>query len=194
MKLTRLSGKFQPKPITKDMVRKHFGGDAKVSGFLGCYTVKTPMSKVEIDAESIKLVRGGSDVYQAVVTLVGEAWGGAKCRGSREFVLACCAHGEAWQVNIQPDMRSPGAALLRWSVAVLIMLGGEKLWPAKTHGGDGSGLLIALGAMIAFFFLKWLGKKKEQRKLETGGYTYPQQTHAGAAFADENALRMAGLI
>jgi hypothetical protein len=76
---------------------------------------------------------------------------------------------------------------------VLIMLGGETLWPAKTHAGDGSGLLIALAAVIAFFCLRWLAKKKEQRKLETGGYTYPQQSH-GAAFADEEAVRKGGLL
>src|SRR6185437_5085475 len=112
--------KRKHKPVTKALIRQFFGNDAKVHGFAGRYRVTTPTGgEVSITPGKMKLIYGGDDVYRAMTLLIGECWGHGKASGSREYLLASVAHGEAWGVNIQPNFRSKGATFARWFVALM---------------------------------------------------------------------------
>ncbi len=186
------------KPITRALVRKYFGKDAKIYGFDGWYRVTTPGGGlVRIGpGDRARLVYGGDDVYRALILLAGECWGGVKAggNGSREFLLGAIAHGEALGVNVQPDFRDWKATLARWVVATLVclfvcaVLGPDQ--PGDAHGVIG---LLVAGAV--FFLMKRKARREEQYKLETGGFHYPRGT-SGASFADEDEdeLRKGGLI
>jgi hypothetical protein len=184
--------KRKNKPVTKNMLRKYFGKDATIRGFWGDYRVTTPMGgKVVITPDKIKLVYGGDDVYRAVLLLIGECWGSAKAGpGSREFMLASVAHGEAWGVNIQPNFRDRWATFARWCAAIVVF------WIGCMMGADDSaaGAWLALAAAVAVFWLmKLKARAEEQRKLETGGFHFPRQ-HGGADYADDDECRKGGLM
>jgi hypothetical protein len=184
--------KRKHKPVTKELIRHYFGRDAKIHGFAGHYRVTTPMGgEVSISPDKIKLIYGGDDVYRAVVLLIGHCWGSAKAgQGSREFMLASIAHGEAWGVNIQPDFSDEGSGLARWCVAFLVYIIGCAMLPK--HSSDMGPFMVLLLA-VAVFFVMGGSRKKEQRKLETSGFIYPRQAH-GAEYADDEQLRKGGLI
>jgi hypothetical protein len=184
------------KPVTRQVLENYFGQNASISDLAGWFEVTTIMGgKVKVSPGKITLTYGGDDVYRAVSLLIGECWAGAKVRGSREAILTAVAHSEAWGIrNIQPDVRSPWAVAWRWLVAVSIVVIGFKRYVEGTaHDHDGTFLVIIFAAMLVFRCMAFFAKRKEQRKRETGGFTAPQQTH-GAAFADEESLRKAGLI
>lgn len=189
--------KQKQKPVTKRLIKKYFGKNSKVYGLAGHYRVTTPMGgEVSITPDKMKLVYGGDDVHRAMTLLIGECWGHAKVSGSREYVLASVAHGEAWGVNIQPDFRSKGATFARWFMAVVVFVIGSLFVPDQP-GSDTSGtidafIVLSLSVLV-FFLMKRKARQEEQRKLETGGFTYPRQAH-GAEYADDDELRKGGLI
>jgi hypothetical protein len=110
-------------------------------------------------------------------------------------MLASVAHGEAWGVNIQPDFRDKGATFARWFVAVLVFFIGCMMLPENARSGsdDWAVLPVLLLSVLVFFLMKRKARREEQRKLETGGFTFPRQAH-GAEYADDEQLRKGGLI
>jgi hypothetical protein len=183
--------KRKRKPITRALIQKYFGKDAKVFGFAGHYRVTTPTGgEVTITSDKMKLVYGGDDVHRAMTLLIGECWGYGKASGSREYMLASVAHGEAWGVNIQPDFRNRGATFARWFMAVLVFCIAANLVPDESPVSIAAVWLAAVGV---FFLMKRKARREEQRKLETGGFTFPRQAH-GAEYADDEHLHKGGLI
>jgi hypothetical protein len=191
--------KHKNKPITKELIKKYFGKNAKVHGFAGHYRVTTPTGgKVTITQSEVKLIYGGDDVYRAMTLLMGECWGSGKVRGSREFMLAFVAHGEASGVNIQPDFRDSGATFARWVVAMLLFVVGCMVADGMNAANNdttagGAILFVLLGPFLVFSLMKRAARREEQRKLETGGFTYPRQAQ-GAEYANDDDLRKGGLI
>jgi hypothetical protein len=181
--------KRKHKPITKDLIKKHFGKDAKVHGFCGHYRVTTPGGEVTIRPNKINLVYGGDDIYRAIALLAGECWGGARAgQGSREFMLGLIAHGDAWGVNVQPDFRDRGAAFARWFVAIALFCLVCMIVP------NDIGAVLALPLpLLVFWLMKRKARREEQRKIEAGGFHYPRAAQ-GAGYADEDQLRRGGLI
>jgi hypothetical protein len=186
------------KPITRALIRKHFGKEARIWDFGVWYRVTTPGGGlVRIGpGERARLVYGGDEVYRALLGLAGECWGVVKAggNGSREFLLGAIAHGEALGVNVQPDFRDWRATLARWVVAALAflficaILGPDQ--PGNRHG-----VLALLLAAVVFFLMKRKARQEEQHKLETGGFHYPRSANGGVAdYADEDDLRKGGLI
>lgn len=182
------------KPITRALIKKYFGKDARIIGFDGCYRVTTRTGgEVLISQKKIKLIFGGEDIYRAMILLQGECWGSVKAgHGSREFMLACIAHGEALGVDVQPDFEDKGATFGRWCVAVFVLV----ITYVMTQPGAGDAL-AAMGALLAaalaFNMMKRDARRKEQRKLETSGFVFPRQTN-GAEYATEEELRKGGLL
>jgi LPXTG-motif cell wall-anchored protein len=187
--------KRRTKPITRVVIKKYFGKDAKVYGFGGHYRVVTPSGgEVSISQKKINTIYGGEDVYRAVVLLAGECWGGLELKGgSRESMLASMAHGEALGVNVQPNFEERREVVARWFSALLALI--VSYVTLLPHTGDPA--TAALGAMLAamaiFVSMRRKAKRKAQRKLETSGFLYPRQT-TGAGYADEEQLRKGGLI
>src|SRR5271165_6878580 len=94
----------------KDLIKRHFGSDAKVRGWGGNYRVKTPRGgEVRITPNGIEVIVGGHDIYRACTLLVRDKWGSATIRGSREAMLGAVAHGEVLGVDIRADHRNPRA-------------------------------------------------------------------------------------
>lgn len=184
--------KRKSKPITKELIRKYFGKNAKVYGFGGRYRVTTPTGGVvTITQNEVKVLYGGDDVYRAQTLLIGECWGSGKVHGSREYMLASIAHGEAEGVNIQPDFRDSGATVSRWFFALLVFVIGCMIAPNNMSAAGA--VLVLLAPVVVFFLMKRVARREEQRKLETGGFTYPRQPH-GAEYANDDDLRKGGLI
>ena len=181
------------KPVTKDLIRKYFGKNAKITGFCGHYCVKTAAGgEVEISDRKVKLVYGGDDVYRSMTLLIGACWETARAgHGSREFMLGAVAHGEAWGVNIQPDFRNRWAAFGRICVAVFVFFIGIQMLPEHADGTDL--LIVLLLPPVTFWLMKRSAKREEQRRLETSGFIFPQQAR-GAEYADDDQLRKGGLI
>jgi hypothetical protein len=182
------------KPITRALIKKYFGKDARIVGFGGHYRVTTPNGgEVIISQKKIKLIFGGEDIYRAMILLEGECWGSVKAgHGSREFMLASIAHGEALGVDVQPDFEDKEATFSRWFGAVFVLV--ITFVMILPHEGDA---LAAMGALLAavlvFNLMKRDARRKEQRKLETSGFLFPRQT-TGAEYATEEELRKGGLI
>jgi hypothetical protein len=187
--------KRKRKPITRAVIKRHFGQDAKVYGFAGHYRVVTTSGgEVSFSQRKVKTIYGGEDVYRAVVLLAGECWGGLKVSGeNREFILASMAHGEALGVPVRPNFEERGEVVGRWFGALLALI--VAYGTLLSHTGDP--LIAVLGAglaaMAVFMSMRRNSKRKAQRKLETSGFLYPRQT-TGAGYADEEQLRKGGLI
>jgi hypothetical protein len=190
MTITRVRGSFKPKRVTRVLLEQLFNG-AHITGGAGHFRVTTPHGAVTISHDKINLRFGGADLYQGAVLLVRECWGAALVRGSREAMLACVAHGEALDADIQADMRSRWALAWRWFVAASVVYMGFRIWPQSEN--DPAGLAIIVAALLIFSLLKFMAKRTEQKKREKGGYLYPRQCR-GTGEADEKALREAGLI
>jgi hypothetical protein len=182
------------KPITKALIKKYFGKDARVQGFSGHYRVTTPSGgEVLISQKYIKTIFGGEDIYRAVVLLAGECWGGMRAgQGSREFMLASIAHGEALGVDVRPDFEDRGATFSRWCGAVFVLAVSYAM--ILPHEGRALAVMGALlAAVLVFNLMKRDARRKEQRKLETSGFLFPRQT-TGAEYATEEQLRKGGLL
>ena len=187
--------KRRTKPITRVVIKKYFGKDAKVYGFGGHYRVVTASGgEVSINQKKINTIYGGEDVYRAVVLLAGECWGGLEVKGgSREFILASMAHGEALGVNVQPNFEERGETFSRWCAALLVLVVTYPMLLSHTCKPATAALGALLAAMATFVSMRRTAKRKAQRKLETSGFLYPRQT-TGAGYADEEQLRKGGLI
>lgn len=192
MTLTRIDDRSNFRPVTKELLEELFSG-ARVTGGAGHFRIKTARSKVTVTPSKIKVAYPSEDVYRGVVLLVACWPGGARVRGSREAILACIAYGEAWGVlNIHADHKSRIAGLGRVFAAGTVVYVGFGIWPKS--GNDPTGLGIVGAALLVLALLRWLAKKTEHRKAETGGFLYPRETQGNAKFASDEQLRKAGLI
>jgi hypothetical protein len=160
------------KPVTRALLKKCFGKDARIFGW-GCYRVTTPNGGlVWIGPVRWKLVKGGEDVYQALVLLGAECWGSMKVKGSREHVLGLIGHGEACGINVQPDLSDRRATFARWCVALLVFCISATLVPDSGGSGTGVGrvnwaLWIPFALpLVVFGVMKRRARREEQRKLE----------------------------
>jgi hypothetical protein len=184
----------KPKAITKDLIRKCFGKDARIHEFAGVFRVTTQTGgKVVITPNKILLGIGGDDAYQGMTQVAGAVRDHWKARGSREFMLAAIAHGEAWSVNIQPDFTDRRATLIRWCVATGLFLIGYLLLPDERGGDFRAFAIFLMAAFLSFCWLKRKALQEEQRKIEAGGFTYPRQT-TGSVYADDDACRKGGVL
>lgn len=191
------------KPVTRALIRKYFGKEARIWDFGAWYRVTTPGGGLVTigPGERARLVYGGDEVYRALIGLLGECWGVVKAggNGSREFLLGAIAHGEALGVNVQPDFRDWKATLARWVVAVLVyfivfaMLVPDG--PVSDRRGNMPAMIGLVSAAVVFFLMKRQARRREQHKLVTGGFHYPRGANASPAeYANEEELRKAGLI
>lgn len=180
------------KRITKALIRRYFGSDARVRGFCGHYRVTTRTGgEVMITQKRMKIVFGLDDTYRAVTLLAGECWGGGKIRpGSREFMLGMAAHGEAENVNIQPNFKKTSATIVRWCVAAFV------LWLGIRVGVDDTWVHAAglvLGVVFIFEMMKQSARREEQRKAQEMGFHYPR-VHGTAGAVSRDDLEREGWV
>jgi len=173
--------------VTKDLVKKYFGRDAKIRGFGGNYRVTTPTGgEAIISSKNMRLLAGGEDAYRAMVLLIGECWGtGVAYEGSREFMLGMMAHGEACGVPIRPEFKSRGV-FARWLVFIVILVIGFGI------GGGKDPSILFSSVVIAALIVAVMGrsaKREAQRKAEELGFHYPRIHGLSRAASHEEAAR-----
>jgi hypothetical protein len=193
----------QQKPVTPEILRKYFGKDAGITGFLGDYRVTTPSGGlVRFWGEKAKVVYGGDDVYRATVQTAGECWGSLTANGlrDRDLLIGLMAHGEALGVRVQPSFRDRKATAKRWVLSALLyfllcmMLGPDDRNASSASGGDAYVWISLLIAVVFFLFLRRQALREEQRRIEAGGFHLPRGGAGGAGYADDDDLRKGGLI
>jgi hypothetical protein len=189
------SSKQRHTPVTAQSIRKYFGKHAKVFGGSGCFCVTTPMGgMVVITPNKMRLIYGGDSIYSAMTQLAGEAFDNWKARGSREFMLAALAHGEAWGVHVEPDFSDRWVTFKRWAVAIAIFWVGWVMLPDGKGGGNiRTSIVFMVVAVVVFWWMKQKARREEQRKIEAGGFNYPREA-TGATYADDDACRKGGVL
>jgi hypothetical protein len=188
-------GRQKPRPITKGLIRKHFGEHAKIHGLAGCFRVNTPTGgEIVVTPNKMLLGCGGDDTYRAMTMLAGDVGGDWKARGSLEYMLASIAHGEASGVFIQPDFTDRLATFVRWCVLIDVSWIGCMILPDSSGDGDlVSALVVFLVGGAAFWWMRRKARREEQRRTENGGFHFPRET-TGAKYADDDECRKGGLI
>lgn len=169
--------KRQRKTITPEMLRECFGPNARITSFLGRYTVRTARGEVKISQTNINLVYGGADVYRAVVLLANEAWGGGKVKGPADFKMVILAHGEAEGVNMHVAERWYARAIVSFLVA-FIGIGFSGPGPAPFFW-------LFVGGVV-WLLLKRGAKRRAQRETDQMGFPYPRTGGDAREAADED--------
>ena len=168
-------------PITPEMIQPHFGASARITSFLGRYTVKTARGgEVKISQSNINPICGGSDVYRAAVLLSNEAWGGGRVNGPADFKLATLAHGECEGVDVRVKERGLFA---RTVVAALIgFIGIDLLSP-------GPWAFVWLIVTFVIWLLLMRGaKRRAQNEMDQMSNRYPR-TGGDAHEANDEDLK-----
>jgi hypothetical protein len=175
------------KPVTKKLVRKYFGEDAKIRGFDGSYRVTTPTGgEVVTSSKGMRLITGGDDTYRAMILLIGECWGkGTAGPGSREFMLGAMAHGEACGVPIRPNFKSRGAVFARWFVFIIILLIGFGIGGGQQDSSIPFATVVV--AVLTVAAMARSAKREDQRKAEELGFHYPRIHGLSRAASREDA-------
>src|ERR1700722_15963535 len=115
--------KRERKTITREMIQRYFGANARITSFLGRYTVRTARGgEVKISQSNINPICGGSDVYRAAVLLTDEAWGGGRVNGPADFKMVALAHAEYEGVDMRVKERGGFARIVVAALAALIVL------------------------------------------------------------------------
>ena len=182
---TKANWKWRKQRITRKLVRRYFGSDARIWGVWGSYRVTTPTGgKVVVRPNDITLVTGGDDIYKAFVRLCGAAWGEVTVKGSREFMMGALAHGEAWGVNVRADFRDSKASF-RQLVMFIFVVGLGLLLGA----GNSDAALLATFAIAAFIWLlmRRQEKRREQQRAEAMGFHYPRVHGSAGAVSHDDA-------
>jgi hypothetical protein len=166
---------WNEKPVTRAVLKKYFGKDARIFGLEGCYRVATRnggLVRIGPGERRWKLVKGGEDVHQALVLLAGECWGSLKVRGSREYVRGMIDHGEACGINVQRDFTDRRATFARWCVALLVFCIGATVVEdirgpeAEVHSANWAAWIPLVLSLVVFSVMKRLARREELRKLE----------------------------
>jgi len=178
--------KREKKHITREMIQKHFGHDARITSFMGRYTVKTARGgEVKITQSNINPIYGGRDVYRATVLLANEAWGGGSVNGPPEFKLAMLAHGDASGVNMRVKERG---AVARLVFAFLVA------WIGIAFSGPGPWPFVWLFVGVVLWLLLRNGAKR-RAQLETDQMGFPFPTTGGdAKEASDEELKKGGWV
>lgn len=172
-------------PITPEMIRKYFGPNARITSFLGRYTVKTARGgEVKISQSNINPLYGGAEVYRAAVLLANEAWGGGKVNGPADFKMAMLAHGEAEGVNMHVAERWYARAIVSFLIAFVgIGFSGPGPWPF---------FWLFVGGVV-WLLLKRGAKRQAQRETDQMGFPYPR-TGGDAKEASDEDLKKGGWL
>jgi len=91
-------------PLTKDLLRKHFGKDARIRSrwFVSGYRVKTRGGgEILVSRRKFEIVSGGDEIYRACTLLSRDLWGSMTAYGDHEQLMALTAHGEACDVDVR---------------------------------------------------------------------------------------------
>jgi hypothetical protein len=91
-------------PLTRDLLRKHFGKDARISArwLASGYRVKTRAGgEVLVSRRKFEIVSGGDEIYRGVTLLSKDLWGSMTAYGNPEQLLALKAQGEACNVDVR---------------------------------------------------------------------------------------------
>jgi hypothetical protein len=172
-------------PITPEMIRKYFGQNARITSFMGRYTVKTARGgEVKITQSNINPVYGGADVYRAVALLANEAWGGGQVNGPAEFKLAMLAHGEAEGVKMHIAERWYARAIVSFLVAFIGM--------AFSGPGPAPFFWLFVGGVV-WLLLKPGAKRQAQRETDQMGFPFPITGGDAKEVSDED-LKKGGWV
>jgi hypothetical protein len=169
-------------PITRDMIQRHFGAGARISSFLGRYTVRTARGgEVKISQSNINPVCGGSDVYRAAVLLANEAWGGGRVNGPADFKMAALAHAEHEGVDMR--VRERGGFARGLVAALIVVIGSNFIDP----------VVCGVLALLVWLLMRWVAKREAQHETDQMSNRYPR-TGGDAHEADDEDLRKGGWL
>jgi hypothetical protein len=184
--------------ITKKMIRKHFGEDCQVRRkFFGGFNVTTATGgDVEIKGDKINLHCGGADVYQAMVSLAADAWGGLTAFGPDDHVLATMAHGEQLDVQVTPIVEDSGTGCLRFFVAIVMLAIG--FWIVGSFATTTNEQIVGgIIAVIVTLKMDGLLKKAEKRAERRRGQKYRNlhpKVHGGRRDASRDDAQRKGWL
>jgi hypothetical protein len=166
-------------PITPEMIRRYFGQSARITSFMGRYTVKTARGgEIKITQSNINPIYGGREVYRATALLASEAWGGGTVNGPAEFKLAMIAHGEAEGVNMRVKERG---AVARLVVAFLVA------WVGIAFSGPGPWPFVCLFVGVVLWLLLRSGaKRRAERETDQMGFPFPTTGGDAREASDED--------
>jgi hypothetical protein len=190
MAVGREKGAFRRnKPVTKDLIKKHFGKRVRVRSrwFSDGYKVRTwEGAEVLISDDEIQVLMGGDEIRRGVTLLAHEMWGSIVAYGSREEIMSWVAHGEAWGVPVRPGIKRGWF----WRL-VLTVFAMDGLF--TMFFGDGSGFSVVLAALAILWLMKRSARKEEQRLAAEIGFHFPR-TQGNAGAADDEDLEREGWL
>lgn len=167
--------------ITREMIRRHFGASARITSFLGRYTVKTPRGgECKITQRNINPICGGSDVYRASVLLANEAWGGGKVNGPPDFKMAALAHAEFEGVDMRVKERGGFARAVICAVIAWIGIA------FTSPGNPWPGLCSCFIAGLLWLLLKRAAKRMAQYETDQMSNRYPRTGGDAHEASDED--------
>jgi hypothetical protein len=180
--------KRRKKPVTKDLIRKYYGKQARIRSrwFADGYKVRTATGEVLISDDEATVVIGGDDMYRAATLLMHEARGGFTAYGSREEVMTWLAHGEACGVNVRPGIkrgwfwRTVFACLFGYGVMMML-------------NDDPTGLKIALFAAWVWWLMARSAKRRLQQFANEVGFSFPR-VHGMTGAASDDDLERGGWL
>lgn len=173
-------------PITREMIQRHFGASARITNFLGRYTVRTVRGgEVKISQSNINPICGGSDVYRAAVLLANEAWGGGKVKGPADFKMAALAWAEHEGVDMRVKERGGFA---QFFVVALILLIGCNV--ADTALGVA---ITGLVALLVWLLMRRAAKRQAQHETDQMSNRFPR-TGGDAHETDDEDLKKGGWL
>jgi hypothetical protein len=176
-------------PITREMIQRHFGASARITSFLGRYTVRTARGgEVKITDRYIDPICGGADVYRAAVLLADEAWGGGTVHGPADFKIAALAWGESEHVVMRVAERGGFARIVVAALAALIVLIGFDV-VGSSYGPIISGVI----ALLVWLLMKRAAKREAQHETDQMRFPYPR-TGGDAREADDEDLKKGGWL
>ncbi len=174
-------------PITREMIERYFGANARITSFLGRYTVRTARGgEVKITDRNINPICGGADVYRAAVLLADEAWGGGQVKGPADFKMAALAHAEYEGVDMRVRERGGFA---RGLVATLIVVIGCNVLDASYYGPVISGVI----ALLVWLLMRRAARRRAQYETDQMSNRYPR-TGGDAHEASDEDLKKGGWL
>ena len=172
-------------PITPEMIRTYFGQSARITSFMGRFTVRTPRGgEVKITQSNINPIYGGREVYRATALLADEAWGGGTVNGPAEFKMAMIAHGEAEGVNMRVKERWYARAIVSFLIAFLGI--------AFSGPGPAPFFWLFVGGVV-WLLLKRGAKRRAERETDQMGFPFPI-TGGDAREASDEELKKGGWV
>lgn len=176
---------WRRKRLTKDLIRKYFGRGARIRSrwFADGYKVTTPSGgELLISAKEFTIVIATDDVMHSMTLLGYELWGGITANGSREFIMAQMAHGEALGVNVRPGIKR--GWFWRTVMITCVIYGAF-----AAINGDDDGIILVLFAAWILWLMKRSAKRKLQQLAAEVGFNFPRVHGTAGASSDEDLER-----